>query len=56
MAGNNVVDKTTAFENDGKYYVTVSYMNLVPSIIEINVDPVVTSLTLSMANKTYNTS
>ena len=56
MAGNNVVDKTTAFANDGKYYVTVSYMNLVPSIIEINVDPVVTSLTLSMANKTYNTS
>ena len=56
MAGNNVVDKTTAFVNDGKYYVTVSYMNLVPSIIEINVDPVVTSLTLSMSNKTYNTS
>ncbi len=56
MAGNNVVDKTTAFANDGKYYVTVSYMNLIPSIIEINVDPVVTSLTLSMVNKTYNTS
>ena len=56
LAGNNTVDKTKAFENDGKYYVTVSYMNLMPSIIEINVDPIVSSLSLKMANATYNTS
>lgn len=54
-AGQNVIDKTKPFGTSGIYYVTVNYANLMPSIIELNVEASITGVTAAMSNSTYTT-
>ncbi|MCR5332464.1 MAG: Ig-like domain-containing protein [Bacilli bacterium] len=57
-AGLNVIDHTKAFGTVGIYFVTVSYKDFIPSVLQLNVgvpDPVLTGITVDSDTLTFNT-